>query len=1214
MRVTHRKCRRTLRSRVAGALFLLAAGVLPALGQTIPNPSFEANSFTVDPGYVSVNSAITGWTASPEDKVGLNPAATSPFADNGAVPDGNNVAFLQSDGAGSAVTLSTTITGLTVGTKYTVTFRENARNGQTPNLRVSIDGVEYLAMTVYSAGGANAYWYVAFEFEAWANSHTLALVNDATGDTTVLVDDFKIAPSPGSWSTAAWTSDFDAGVDAQYFYTHAYNFGSGAGADINGVTFTGVGGGGPSVVGQFSTTWLGNVFNADGNSLTPNGDGSATLAADFVYGGTISAGNYQSVTIQGLTPGKEYVATLYTVGWEDPSLTIRWATFTAGDDHLTINQDMNYNDGGTTISYRYTADDTGSVTLKFVPISPNNVSIHIYGFSNREAVASNVAPVIAVQPQNVTVAQGLSATFGVVASGLPIPTYQWRFKGANINGATSASYTIASAGTADAGDYDVVISNAAGTLTSQTAKLTIGLPMTNPSFEEDLFTVWPGYVSGNAPITGWEALGGHGINPAAGSPFADNGAIPHGTQVAFMQADGALSQTVSGLTIGAEYYVHYYENARTGGTVPSVELQAGGVTIVPAHAVRPVGSGSYRGVFSEVFAATATDLALSFIKSNPQGGDTTALIDNVAVVPVPASTAPAVTLQPQPQLVSVADSATFTGRGMGSLPLSYQWLKNGTEISGATGQTLTLSNVQKPDEAEYAFRVSNTHGAVTSLVARLTVYEPIPDLFNTGVDDDRVALADGAIDPHWTLIANPDTGTTNVIVQTPPGAWLANTATSKWIGPQQDTVASAVGLYTYRTVIDLTDRDPKTLVIEGGWATDNTGRNILVNGVSSGNAQNTAQFASLTPFTLRGTEQNFVAGPNTIDFVVDNETAAGYTGLRVVIYRSNLAIPAGTAPEILAHPVGGELAAGDSITLTAAGSGTAPLSFQWSKNGTPIPGKTELTLTLSNVTAADSGSYTFAVTNPYGSATSNPAIVQVNKQRIPGIFGTGVAADGTLAAGGTVDPHYVLTVSADWEYPGPDAIVLNEGWPVQAGVWLPNGPNSKWISVQASQATGNAEGDYTYQTTFDLTGYDVSKVTISGGWAVDNTGVDILVNGVSTGFASTGFGTLTPFTITSGLVAGVNTLDFLINNLPATPNPVGLRVDLRGLVTVASGPTVQASLQGGNLSISWAPTAAGQKLWSAPAVTGPWSEVVNATNPYTTPASDSAKFFRVQNP
>ena len=166
----------------------------------------------------------------------------------------------------------------------------------------------------------------------------------------------------------------------------------------------------------------------------------------------------------------------------------------------------------------------------------------------------------------------------------------------------------------------------------------------------------------------------------------------------------------------------------------------------------------------------------------------------------------------------------------------------------------------------------------------------------------------------------------------------------------------------------------------------------------------------------------------------------------------------------------------------------------------------------------------------------------------------------------------------------------------------------------ADQAVGNAEGDYTYQTTFNLTGIDISKVSLVGSWAVDNTGIDILINGVSTGITSPGFGSYVSFTITNGLVAGVNTLDFKMNNAPATPNPTGLRVNLKGLLDLQSGqPTVtlQVGLSGNSVSISWSPAASGQKLWSAPNVTGPSAEITNAPNPYVTTPSEARAFYRV---
>jgi len=149
-----------------------------------------------------------------------------------------------------------------------------------------------------------------------------------------------------------------------------------------------------------------------------------------------------------------------------------------------------------------------------------------------------------------------------------------------------------------------------------------------------------------------------------------------------------------------------------------------------------------------------------------------------------------------------------------------------------------------------------------------------------------------------------------------------------------------------------------------------------------------------------------------------------------------------------------------------------------------------------------------------------------------------------------LDPHYTLVFSSDEAFPGPDAFTLTPGFPV--GPWLAEGPVSRWIAPRPQQGTGNNEGDYTYRTTFDLTGFDPAKARISGKWAVDNSGVDILLNGVSLGiFNTTGFGGFSDFTIESGFIEGTNTLDFQMNNAPAGVNPTGIRVELTGTVEVA---------------------------------------------------------------
>src|SRR6185503_3459648 len=172
-------------------------------------------------------------------------------------------------------------------------------------------------------------------------------------------------------------------------------------------------------------------------------------------------------------------------------------------------------------------------------------------------------------------------------------------------------------------------------------------------------------------------------------------------------------------------------------------------------------------------------------------------------------------------------------------------------------------------------------------------------------------------------------------------------------------------------------RDPSTVVIFGRWATDNAGIDIQVNGASTTNANGT-QFTAYTRFTLSPTNAAFVAGTNPIDFIIDN-SAVGYTGLRVEIDQSNVAIPPNTPPTITRHPTPTNqvVAVGDSVTFSGAASGSAPLSYQWRRNGTALPGQTNATLILTNLTAADSGDYTLAVSNSGGSAVSDAATVCV---------------------------------------------------------------------------------------------------------------------------------------------------------------------------------------------------------------------------------------------
>ncbi len=172
------------------------------------------------------------------------------------------------------------------------------------------------------------------------------------------------------------------------------------------------------------------------------------------------------------------------------------------------------------------------------------------------------------------------------------------------------------------------------------------------------------------------------------------------------------------------------------------------------------------------------------------------------------------------------------------------------------------------------------------------------------------------------------------------------------------------------------------------------------------------------------------------------------------------------------------------------------------------------------------------------------------------VFGTGVTSPGVLAPDGSVDAHYTIISSADPSSPGPNAYLPSStAFPI--GPWLSNGPNSKWIAPKTDQGTGNSGGYYTYRTTFSLAGFNPTTAILKGGVAADNA-VTIQLNGATVA-TSTGFYSLTPFTVNSGFISGTNTLDFVVYNDGA--GPTGLRVDLSGTAATGSAtPSVAVSV------------------------------------------------------
>jgi hypothetical protein len=156
------------------------------------------------------------------------------------------------------------------------------------------------------------------------------------------------------------------------------------------------------------------------------------------------------------------------------------------------------------------------------------------------------------------------------------------------------------------------------------------------------------------------------------------------------------------------------------------------------------------------------------------------------------------------------------------------------------------------------------------------------------------------------------------------------------------------------------------------------------------------------------------------------------------------------------------------------------------------------------------------------------------------LYNTGVDGAGTPLPNGTVgDAHYSL-VSVPGGTTQTVALTSANGFPI--GPWVGDDYSSTWIAPNGVYGPG---GNFDYQTTFSLSGFDPSTASILGQWSEDDGG-SILLNGVDTGNVAAGFGLFVPFSITSGFLPGNNTLDFIVFN---AGGPTGLRVEMTGMAS-----------------------------------------------------------------
>ena len=235
--------------------------------------------------------------------------------------------------------------------------------------------------------------------------------------------------------------------------------------------------GGVLITGANSASYnVSSASSGDAGSYTvtvTNSAGSVTSnAAQVLVGSTITS-NPQSLSIYATQ-----TATFSVSAAGDSPFSYQWYEIPSGG---TIGSVIS---GAVSSSYTTPAVDSSyNATQYYAEVSDSCGSALDSTKATLTVLTGNVPPTITIQPSGVSVAEGDTASFTVVASGTPTLTYQWyripagSLTGTLISGATSASYTVPASATTTSNDQDayyVIVSNSYGQAVSQHAPLAVG--------------------------------------------------------------------------------------------------------------------------------------------------------------------------------------------------------------------------------------------------------------------------------------------------------------------------------------------------------------------------------------------------------------------------------------------------------------------------------------------------------------------------------------------------------------------------------------------------------------------------------------------------------------------------------------------------------------------------------------------------------------------
>jgi len=1067
-----------------------ASAVARSVAGGFEAPAISPGSFQYSPA-----GGGGGWTFGGSAGNGSGIVSNGSGFGNPAAPEGVQAAFVQGQSS-----ISQTFSGFTPGTLYTITYLAAQRGGNSQTWNVAIDG----SVIKTNTPGSNHYSGYSATFTATAAFHSLSLVgtNTGGGDNTVFIDNVQIIVATPAIANFSFEAPAIGGGNHRYYPTggswaFAVNSPSGAGIIANGSAFQG-----------------------------PNAP-LGTQAAFIQQFGTISQ------TLSGFTPGKAYTLT-YLAAQRSGSLG--GETWDVKIDGMVIQSNS---PGGTGYAL-YTANfvaTAASHTLAFVGTNlqggDRSVFIDNVSLGLRDSLQPVVPAVALTSPaENAVFAATapVNLTASVSGNGNVINGVQFFLDNAMIGEISSAPYVCAW-GNPSGGRHSAfarVLFNNGSFADSASLGITVGHANLNLGFEAP--GIGGGQYQYNPAGGSWKFIaGGSGI-VANGSGF-NNPNAPQGTQAAFVQFLGTISQTLAGFVPGTSYTISY-SAAQRPGNQQTWNLKIDD-TVIQSYSG---GTATY-ATRSAIFIATAAAHTLSFAGTNLAGGDNTVFIDNISFnPPLAVNPSPALVANTSPATaVDVVGSEVSFVAAFGSpLPTTYQWQKivNGqvTDIPGATIPTLTLSNLQLADTGSYRLQATNSAGVSVSSAGTLTV-SSLPAAVDNVITSYAAQLGLGSATPifypGWEVApgslistkapASVGSGnfnqSTNVLTDGNAGRSTSGAGGSN---PTQVTCGNGGGAgesVTYNLGAAAGGYNLSSIVVHGGWpdagrdqqaytvsySTASAPDTFIQLAVVSYNPTNPSGVQSATRSSLRSaTSTPLASSVAALKFDFTTPTSengyCGYTEISVYGIPLTPALIANTSPATATDVVGSQ------VTFTASIAGAAPLTYQWQKVVGSVPaniaGATGQTLTLNNLQLGDTASYQLRATNPQGTVTSAPGKLTVTS--VPAAVNnviTAMAAQTGLGGNTTFLPS--------WKLPSDSSLIGGLAPSASAGNFDLNGNGKTATALTTVRSlaisptgggdnsfnylsAGNGEGSgssVTYTLPASAAGHTLTKIAVHGGWS-----------------------------------------------------------------------------------------------------------------------------------